>query len=92
MTAGVRSHRSMPPVPDLAEISSRTLGHYDGRARDFWEGTRDHDVSQNIAALLDAVEGAPPLAILASAADRAGTCAGLRSLAMPRSAWTARNA
>jgi len=36
----------------LAEASDRTLGHYDGRAEVFWEGTRDHDVSQNIAALL----------------------------------------
>ena len=49
---------------DLEEIVRRTVGHYDGRAEPFWEGTRDHDVSQNIAALLDAIEGAPPFRIL----------------------------
>jgi len=36
----------------LAEITDRTIGHYDARAEAFWEGTRDHDVSQNRGALL----------------------------------------
>lgn len=36
----------------LAEISRRTLAHYDDRAREFWEGTRDHDVVANREALL----------------------------------------
>ena len=49
---------------DLRDISGRTLKHYDGRAEDFWEGTRDHDVSQNIEALLQAIEGEPPFTIL----------------------------
>src|SRR6266700_2904834 len=49
---------------DLEDISARTLGHYDRGAEDFWKGTRDHDVSQNIAALLRYVEGEPPFAIL----------------------------
>src|SRR5690348_15771531 len=49
---------------DLEDISARTLDHYDKRAGDFWKGTRDHDVSQNIAALLRHIEGAPPFAIL----------------------------
>lgn len=48
----------------LAEISRRTLGHYDGRAEQFWEGTRDHDVSQNRAALLRHIRSAPPLRLL----------------------------
>jgi SAM-dependent methyltransferase len=48
----------------LEEISARTLGHYDAKAEDFWEGTRDHDVSQNHAAFLRAIEGAPPFRIL----------------------------
>ena len=52
------------PPPELADISRITLEHYSQRAATFWEGTRDHDVSQNIAALLAALEGAPPLAIL----------------------------
>ncbi len=37
---------------DLDSVSEQTLGHYNGRAVDFWEGTRDHDVSQNIDALI----------------------------------------
>lgn len=49
---------------DLRNITERTLGHYNQRALDFWQGTRDHDVSQNIAALLQALEGEPPFTIL----------------------------
>jgi SAM-dependent methyltransferase len=52
---------SQPDVNDFAEI---TLGHYNAHARDFEVGTRDHDVSQNIAALLEHIEGAPPFSIL----------------------------
>lgn len=50
--------------PPLAEIASRTLEHYERNADAFWEGTRDHDVSQNIDALVQAIEGTPPFAIL----------------------------
>ncbi|MBE0616073.1 MAG: class I SAM-dependent methyltransferase [Burkholderiales bacterium] len=49
---------------DLDQISALTLEHYNQRAGDFFEGTRDHDVSQNIAALLEHIDGAPPYAIL----------------------------
>jgi SAM-dependent methyltransferase len=49
---------------ELAEISARTLEHYNGRADDFREGTRDHDVSQNVEALLRHIEGEPPFTIL----------------------------
>ena len=49
---------------DLQAIASRTLENYDARAEAFWEGTRDHDVSQNIDALLRHIEGAPPFRIL----------------------------
>ncbi len=49
---------------DLQEISSQTLAHYDQRADRFWEGTRSHDVSQNIAALLKYIEGTPPFTVL----------------------------
>jgi SAM-dependent methyltransferase len=48
----------------LQQIAARTLAHYDRNAQSFWEGTRDHDVSQNIAALLQHIEAAPPLEIL----------------------------
>jgi len=34
------------------------------RAEEFRAGTRDHDVSQNIAALLRHIDGQPPLVIL----------------------------
>jgi len=49
---------------DLDRISALTLEHYNQRAGDFFEGTRDHDVSQNIAALLDHIRGGPPWTIL----------------------------
>jgi SAM-dependent methyltransferase len=45
-------------------ISRRTLAHYDERAEAFWAATRDHDVRQNIDALLSRIEGTPPYAIL----------------------------
>jgi SAM-dependent methyltransferase len=48
----------------MSETSRRTLAHYDERAEAFRAGTRDHDVSQNVAALLRHVEGAPPFTIL----------------------------
>ncbi len=49
---------------DLDKISTLTLEHYNQRAEDFREGTRDHDVSQNIAALLGHIETEPPFTIL----------------------------
>lgn len=41
-----------------------TLHHYNERAEDFWLGTRDHDVSQNIETLLKYIEGSGPYTIL----------------------------
>jgi len=52
----------MKPKADARSAS--TLAHYDRNTRSFWEGTKDHDVAQNYAALLEAIEGAPPFAIL----------------------------
>ncbi|MDH4050331.1 MAG: class I SAM-dependent methyltransferase [Rubrivivax sp.] len=49
---------------DLQRIAARTLAHYDQRAADYWEGTRDHDVSQNIKALLDHIQATPPFDLL----------------------------
>ena len=49
---------------ELQRIAARTLAHYNERAESYWDGTRDHDVSQNIAALLKHVEAAPPLELL----------------------------
>lgn len=55
---------SASPPHDLAQLVARTLGHYDTHAEDFWRGTRDHDVSQNLDALLRHIEGEPPFEIL----------------------------
>jgi len=49
---------------ELARTSALTLDHYNERAEAFWEGTRDHDVSQNIVALQQAIESTPPFTIL----------------------------
>jgi SAM-dependent methyltransferase len=49
---------------DPGNISSLTLAHYNQHAEDFRDGTRDHDVSQNIAALLGHIEAEPPFTIL----------------------------
>lgn len=49
---------------ELEQISAHTLAHYDQRAEEFRAGTRSHDVSQNIAALLRHIHGHPPFAIL----------------------------
>lgn len=49
---------------ELERIAGVTLKHYNQRADDFWQGTRDHDVSQNINALLQYIEGAAPFTIL----------------------------
>ncbi len=48
----------------LRFISEMTIGHYDRTAEDYRDGTRNHDVSQNYEALLEAIEGEPPYAIL----------------------------
>ncbi len=52
------------PPEDPAHITAKTLEHYSARAAEFWEGTRGHDVQQNIDALLRHIRGAPPSRIL----------------------------
>jgi SAM-dependent methyltransferase len=49
---------------DLDQITSTTLGHYNQVAESFREGTHDHDVSQNIDALLRHIQGEAPFTIL----------------------------
>lgn len=49
---------------DLQHVAARTLAHYEQHAQSYWEGTRDHDVSQNIAALLKHMAGPPPFDLL----------------------------
>ena len=56
---------SKPRLPsDLQETSTITLDHYNAHAESFWQGTRDHDVSQNRDALLQNLSGAGPFRIL----------------------------
>lgn len=55
----------MPLDPDtLRQISELTLAHYENSADSFRAGTADHDVSQNIAALLRHIEATPPYTLL----------------------------
>src|ERR1041384_6103649 len=49
---------------DLEKIANVTLDFYNRHAQDFWEGTRDHDVSQNITAILQHIEGERPFTVL----------------------------
>jgi len=48
----------------LDSLTGPTIQSYEERAESFWEGTRDHDVSQNVDALLGALEGDGPHRIL----------------------------
>jgi SAM-dependent methyltransferase len=50
--------------PELRQIAGGTLEHYNQRAETFWEGTRGHDVTQNIEALLRHITPPPPFTIL----------------------------
>lgn len=55
----------MKPSPsDSKQITALTLADYNRSADGFREGTRDHDVSQNIDALLRHMPGKPPFTIL----------------------------
>ena len=49
---------------ELGQTSAVTLSHYNNRAEIFWRDTRDHDVSQNIDALLQSLTGKSPFRIL----------------------------
>jgi SAM-dependent methyltransferase len=48
----------------LEKTSMATVGHYDDSAEGFWQGTRDHDVRQNVEALLRHLPASGPLTIL----------------------------
>ena len=55
----------MPLNPaDLERITAVTLGHYEQHAQRFRDRTWDHDVRQNIEALLRHIEGPAPFSIL----------------------------
>jgi SAM-dependent methyltransferase len=54
----------MALAPDLERISSATLASYAQRADAFLEATQDHDVSQNVDALLRHIATSPPYDVL----------------------------
>ena len=54
----------MTPAPDPDQITALTLEHYNQRAEAFREGTRGHDVRQNLDALLWHIFGEAPFTIL----------------------------
>src|ERR1700719_610390 len=66
--SGTATSMSGTPKPYDAEqvrrLGETTIAYYDRFARAFWEGTRHHDVSQNYAAFLNAIESDPPYSIL----------------------------
>ena len=48
----------------LQHIFKSTIGHYDRLAEDFWQNTKNHDVSQNYQSFLEAIKSRPPNKIL----------------------------
>jgi SAM-dependent methyltransferase len=48
----------------VSSISQKNIAHYDQNAISYHEGTIDHDVSQNINALINAINSEHPLHIL----------------------------
>ena len=49
---------------DMLRITADTIRHYEDRPEAFWDGTKDHDVSQNTGHFLDAIPGDPPYTLL----------------------------
>ncbi len=49
---------------ELSALARSTVSHYQQHAEDFREGTKDHDVSQNVDAMLRHLPGLPPQRIL----------------------------
>jgi SAM-dependent methyltransferase len=52
------------PLEPLHQISAATIAHYRAYAQAYRDGTWNHDVSQNVEALLGAIAGQPPYRIL----------------------------
>jgi SAM-dependent methyltransferase len=64
----------------LGQIARRTLQHYESQADAFWRGTCDHDVSQNLSALLAALPRQSGLRILDLGCGPGRDLAALRAL------------
>ena len=62
------THQKQPGIclspSELQAITRKTVGNYDDNARGFCAGTENHDVTQNINALLAGISGPPPYRIL----------------------------
>ena len=52
------------PIKSVNNAALRTIAHYNNKVEGFWEGTKDHDVSQNIEALLSHIQSKAPFEIL----------------------------
>jgi SAM-dependent methyltransferase len=63
-TVGVTTSNMKLDSHNLQKIVDLTLQHYNQRAEEFWEGTQGHNVSQNVMALLQHIQGRPPFTIL----------------------------
>ena len=61
---GVADSSTSAADDEAVQLASRTLGHYQTNAERFREGTQDHDVSQNIDALLRHIQAPAPWQIL----------------------------
>jgi hypothetical protein len=48
----------------LQQVPEITLSHFNRNAESFWDGTRNHDISQNSPALLDSNQDKPLFRIL----------------------------
>lgn len=46
------------------ELTESTISHYENDPEGFWQGTRDHDVTQNYQSLLSQIQVKPPFRIL----------------------------
>jgi SAM-dependent methyltransferase len=64
----------------LDEITATTLDDYNEHAAEFWNATRDHDVKQNIDALLRHIRGPAPFDILDFGCGPGRDLAALRAL------------
>ena len=51
-------------MDDIQKKVQATIDHYQSNPERFWEGTKDHDVTQNYQALLETIHGPAPYKIL----------------------------
>lgn len=64
MESNGMSHVTLNRPEDLHQIATRNLAHDEHLAQSDWEGTRDLDVSLNIAAVLMYIDGESPCDVL----------------------------